>query len=217
MRNSLLDVVAAALRVLEAQGLEGCSMRRVAAELGVQPSALYHHVPDKQTLLALMADEIVAGVGHGLGLGFGAADAADAAEPAAPALPHASAAAEQICAEMRRAMLVVRDGADVVSTAAAFRLGASRVEEDLTGLVGRDGARTLLLYTFGQAQATQMHQYAAEHGALVSNMQGGCLGVGGAGDAAGDAREDHEASFARGLDIILAGLAATGASAGEGV
>ncbi|MHA3725276.1 TetR/AcrR family transcriptional regulator [Leucobacter sp. HY1910] len=213
MRNSLPDVVAAALRVLEAQGLEGCSMRRVAAELGVQPSALYHHVPDKQTLLALMADEIVAGVRLGLGLGFGAADAA---EPAAPALPHASVAAEQICAEMRRAMLVVRDGADVVATAAAFRLGASRVEEDLTGLVGRDGARTLLLYTFGQAQATQMHQYAAEHGALVSDMQGGYLGLGGAGDTAGDAREDHEASFARGLDIILAGLAATGASAGEG-
>lgn len=63
MRNSLVDVVAAALRVLGAQGLEGCSMRRVAAELGVQPSALYHHVPDKQTLLALMADDIVAGVG----------------------------------------------------------------------------------------------------------------------------------------------------------
>ncbi|MFC6236032.1 TetR/AcrR family transcriptional regulator, partial [Leucobacter soli] len=62
MRNSRADVVEAALRVLDAHGLENCSMRRVAAELGVQPSALYHHVPDKQTLLALMADEIVRGV-----------------------------------------------------------------------------------------------------------------------------------------------------------
>ena len=63
MRNTLADVVAAALRVLEAHGLESCSMRRVAAELDVQPSALYHHVANKQTLLALMADEIVRGVG----------------------------------------------------------------------------------------------------------------------------------------------------------
>ena len=62
MRNTLADVVAAGMRVLDAQGLEGCSMRRVAAELGVQPSALYHHVPDKQTLLALVAEARGAGV-----------------------------------------------------------------------------------------------------------------------------------------------------------
>ena len=62
MGHSRTDVVAAALRVLDSQGLEFCAMRRVAAALEVQPSALYHHVPDKQTLLALMADEIVRGV-----------------------------------------------------------------------------------------------------------------------------------------------------------
>ncbi|MBU3994968.1 MAG: TetR/AcrR family transcriptional regulator, partial [Actinobacteria bacterium] len=99
MGHSRTDVVAAALRVLDEQGLEFCSMRRVAAALDVQPSALYHHVPDKQTLLALMADELVSGV--------------DGSGPA------------QLCREPRRAMLAVRDGADVVATASAYRLGAS--------------------------------------------------------------------------------------------
>lgn len=182
MRNSLADVVAAALRVLAAQGLEGCSMRRVAAELDVQPSALYHHVPDKQTLLALMADEIVGGVGAERGSG-GAGGAED---------PRA------LCIELRDAMLAVRDGADVVATAAAFRLGASQVEDRLAALTGPDGARTLLLYTFGHAQSTQTHLQAAALGALVDP---------GASTVPSDPA-DLEASFERGLDIILAGLKA---------
>lgn len=145
-------------------------MRRVAASLEVQPSALYHHVPNKQTLLALMADEIVRDVGRG---------ASDARE---------------LCVELRNAMLAVRDGADVVATASAFRLGASGVERRLAELVGDDGARTLLLYTFGHTQSTQTHRQAAEFGALVDLEQTPI-----------SARE-LDASFERGLDIILAGL-----------
>ncbi|WP_053382984.1 TetR family transcriptional regulator [Leucobacter celer] len=177
MRNTLSDVVAAALRVLDAQGLEGCSMRRVAAALDVQPSALYHHVPNKQTLLALMADEIVRGVG------------ASARDPRA------------FCIELRDAMLAVRDGADVVATASAFRLGASQIEDRLAELAGVEGARTLLLYTFGHAQSTQTHVQAAALGALLAPAEPGAQG-----ETAGDPSADLDASFGRGLDIILAGL-----------
>ncbi|QBE48825.1 TetR family transcriptional regulator [Leucobacter triazinivorans] len=183
MRNSLSDVVAAALRVLDAQGLEGCSMRRVAAQLDVQPSALYHHVPDKQTLLALMADDIVRGVGE------------SAREP------------REFCVELRDAMLAVRDGADVVATAAAFRLGASQIEDRLAELAGPDGARTLLLYTFGHAQSTQTHVQAAALGALLAPARP-AISAAAPSTAAPDPAADLDASFGRGLDIILAGLAA---------
>ncbi|MGO1538955.1 MAG: TetR family transcriptional regulator [Leucobacter sp.] len=166
MRNSRDDVVAAALRVLEANGLEFCSMRRVAAELDVQPSALYHHVPNKQTLLALMADEIVRDV--------------------------RGDTAENLCLSLRGALLATRDGADVVATASAFRLGASTLEARLAELVGSDGARTLLLYTFGHAQASQMQAQASEVGAIEAGVLA--------------AAPDPEASFHRGLSIILAGL-----------
>lgn len=187
MRNSLADVVAAALRVLDSQGLEGCSMRRVAAELDVQPSALYHHVPNKQSLLALMADEIVRSVGAGGGAGT-------ERDP------------RRLCIALRDAMLAVHDGADVVATAAAFRLGHSRVEDRLAELVGRDGARTLLLYTFGHAQSTQTHRQAAAFGALVDGVSDAAVeGVAGGQDP--DPGADLEASYERGLDIILAGLA----------
>ncbi|MGW1467183.1 TetR/AcrR family transcriptional regulator [Streptomyces sp. NPDC002308] len=47
-------VVDAAFTVLDRTGLDGLSMRRVAAELGVSVSALYVHVSSKDDLLELM-------------------------------------------------------------------------------------------------------------------------------------------------------------------
>ncbi|WP_053387554.1 TetR family transcriptional regulator [Leucobacter japonicus] len=205
MRNTLADVVSTALEVLDDQGLEGCSMRRVAAALDVQPSALYHHVPNKQSLLALMADEIAGGV---LQVEAGAVLTRDGA-PVGPA-----DRARFICLALRGAMLDIRDGADVVATAAAFRLGDSAVEDRLAELIGADGARTILLFTFGHTQSTQTHRQAAALGALGSLVgradAGAANGAGsdrGAGDdAAADPALDLDASFERGLDIILAGL-----------
>ena len=53
------DVVTAALDILDRQGLPDLTMRRVASALDVQASALYWHFPNKQTLLAALADRIV--------------------------------------------------------------------------------------------------------------------------------------------------------------
>jgi len=49
-------IVAAAVRVANAEGLEAVSMNRVAAELGSSPMALYRHVASKDELLMLMFD-----------------------------------------------------------------------------------------------------------------------------------------------------------------
>ncbi|MGK4583932.1 TetR/AcrR family transcriptional regulator [Kitasatospora sp. HPMI-4] len=51
----------AALRVLEREGIGGLSMRKVAAELGVQAPSLYWHVRNKEELLDLLTDELMAG------------------------------------------------------------------------------------------------------------------------------------------------------------
>ncbi|MCR4489795.1 TetR family transcriptional regulator, partial [Micrococcus luteus] len=59
-RLTAQDVVDAAVGILQDFGMGDLSMRRVAAVLGVQASALYWHVPDKQSLLARVADRIVA-------------------------------------------------------------------------------------------------------------------------------------------------------------
>jgi AcrR family transcriptional regulator len=44
-------VIEAALRVLDAEGLEAVTMRRVAREVGVEAMSLYNHVDDKDDLL----------------------------------------------------------------------------------------------------------------------------------------------------------------------
>ncbi|WP_344447634.1 TetR/AcrR family transcriptional regulator, partial [Kitasatospora nipponensis] len=50
----------AALRVLEREGVNGLSMRKVAAELGVKAASLYWHVRNKEELLDLLTDELMA-------------------------------------------------------------------------------------------------------------------------------------------------------------
>ncbi|GAB6986345.1 hypothetical protein JCM10369A_28690 [Nocardioides pyridinolyticus] len=53
------DLLETALAILDAQGLPGITMRRLAAPLGVQQSALYCHLASKQLLLAAMAEKIL--------------------------------------------------------------------------------------------------------------------------------------------------------------
>lgn len=64
-RRAPIDVstiVDTAVGILDREGPAGLSMRALAAHLDVVPSALYWHVPDKQTLLALVADHALADV-----------------------------------------------------------------------------------------------------------------------------------------------------------
>jgi AcrR family transcriptional regulator len=53
-------IVDTALRLLDADGLDGVSMRRVADELGTGPASLYAHVANKEELLDLLLDRVLA-------------------------------------------------------------------------------------------------------------------------------------------------------------
>ena len=52
LRSALL---AAAIREIESVGVEHLSLRSLAAEVGVSPSAAYHHFADKDALIAAVA------------------------------------------------------------------------------------------------------------------------------------------------------------------
>ncbi|NKX91109.1 TetR/AcrR family transcriptional regulator [Nocardia coubleae] len=56
-RISRADIVAAAHGVIDTDGVEKLTMRRLATELGCTPMALYHHVRDKDALLRLLLDD----------------------------------------------------------------------------------------------------------------------------------------------------------------
>ncbi|MDQ8701070.1 TetR/AcrR family transcriptional regulator C-terminal domain-containing protein [Streptomyces sp. LHD-70] len=53
---SLGRIVRAAIGIADAEGLAACSMRAVAARLGVAPMSIYRHVPGKDELVLHMAD-----------------------------------------------------------------------------------------------------------------------------------------------------------------
>jgi len=53
-------IVAAALRILESEGYDALSMRRVAADLGTGAASLYAHVANKDELLKLCIDRVFA-------------------------------------------------------------------------------------------------------------------------------------------------------------
>ncbi|MEU7074492.1 TetR/AcrR family transcriptional regulator [Streptomyces narbonensis] len=54
------DIVAAAVRVADADGIDAVSMRRLAADIGCGTMSLYNYVPRKEDLYELMVDAVSA-------------------------------------------------------------------------------------------------------------------------------------------------------------
>jgi TetR/AcrR family tetracycline transcriptional repressor len=52
-------ITEAALRLIDDEGVEAVSMRRVAREVGVEAMSLYHHVRDKEDLLEAVAERVM--------------------------------------------------------------------------------------------------------------------------------------------------------------
>ncbi|MCW2799614.1 MAG: TetR family transcriptional regulator [Aeromicrobium sp.] len=182
MRYHRSDIVERAIGVLDMYGLPDLSMRRIAGELGLQPSALYHHFDNKQTLLAAVADELLA----------------RGTRPDRPDQPWD----ERVVAlsnELRDAMLSYRDGAELVATVHAFGLGAHAPVERLTAAIRSAGfdeefagsaAITIVYFVFGHVSDEQTHVQANSVGAI---------------DDAPLAARGSE-SFALGLALILDGV-----------
>lgn len=112
------DIVERAVDILDMYGLPDLSMRRIASELGLQPSALYHHFANKQALLAAVADELLE----------------RGRRPDAPVLPW-DARVIALSSELRDAMLAYRDGAELIVAVHAFGLGAASPAARLTAAI----------------------------------------------------------------------------------
>ncbi|MGE5334171.1 MAG: TetR/AcrR family transcriptional regulator [Nitrososphaerota archaeon] len=53
------QVLAEALRLIDEEGLEACSMRKLGARLGVEAMSLYNHVENKRALLDAVVESLV--------------------------------------------------------------------------------------------------------------------------------------------------------------
>ena len=117
------DIIEAAFAVLDEHGLDGLTTRRVTQRLGVAVGAIYWHVRDKQELLRLLADRIVANAGQALPAGCDREWDGQLVEAARG---------------MRRAMLAHRDGARLVAGYAPVGArSVAAVEAGLAALVAK--------------------------------------------------------------------------------
>ena len=100
-RTDRAAIVAAAIEVIDEHGLDGVSLRAIAARLGIRQPALYHHFASKAGLLDAVADEVL--------------DRWHTAR-----LPACGEHWDEFVARnahsMRRAMLSVRDGARLIAS-----------------------------------------------------------------------------------------------------
>jgi TetR/AcrR family transcriptional regulator, tetracycline repressor protein len=53
-------ILTVALQMVDEHGMKGLSMRRLAAELEVDPMAIYYHLPNKQAILAGLVERVFA-------------------------------------------------------------------------------------------------------------------------------------------------------------
>jgi AcrR family transcriptional regulator len=169
MRYRRADVVDRAIDVLDQVGLEALSMRRLAAELGVQPSALYHHFASKQALYAAVADEILA----------------RGRRPTEVVTWQAEL--RLVCVELRDIMLRHRDGATLVSMVRALGVGADepirRMAAALTWAgadaeLARVGAHTLFHFVFGHVADEQAQRRVAVPDSAVASPAVADFGIG---------------------------------------
>lgn len=94
-------IVAEAVALLDAEGLDGVTLRKLAARLGVQQPTLYWHLPNKAALITALAEAI-------LGQEFGES------APPAPEQPWQDWLAG-LAERLRHALLAHPDGARVLS------------------------------------------------------------------------------------------------------
>jgi AcrR family transcriptional regulator len=153
------DVVGAAIAILDEYGLGDLTMRRLATSLNVAAGALYWHFPNKQALLAAVADRILEPV-------------------SAPSEGAWDEQLTEIATTVRDALLAHRDAAEIVSAAFASRMTTSTVVALFTrslragGISEHDAelaATSLLYYVLGHTIDEQSRIQMDSSGALADS------------------------------------------------
>lgn len=151
-RHDRDSVARTALALLDEVGLADLSMRRIAARLDVQPSALYWHFSSKQELLAELADRITA------------------------VLPPRSTGVLTTARGIRDALFARRDGAELVLSTYALRPGSSPAKSALASALSDAGladseerAIAILHFVLGHSTLVQQRMHADSHGALLGD------------------------------------------------
>lgn len=203
-RFTISEIAAAALEIVDRDGLAGLSMRSLAAALGTGPMTLYNYVKDRDELSELVAEAVIAGVKVPESLGDWRADVQAIATAmwsrmrqhpnAVPlVLSRRTVSASSYLAADRLIEALSRAGLADLDLLAAFRavlgLVSGSAQAELAGPLasaGRDREQVTVAARIGRLAAAE-HQHIA---ALAQTSQ----------------QSSAVADFRRGLEILLAGV-----------
>ncbi|MHA6764206.1 TetR family transcriptional regulator [Streptacidiphilus sp. PAMC 29251] len=181
------QIVAAAVSILNEQGLDAVSMRSVSARLGVSPVPLYSRVGNKEALIEAIADQLLA----------------DLAPPGAEDEPW-TAYAPRWAAELRLRLRQMRDSRLIVAPRRQAYVEASR---PLVEAMRRDG-----LAADAAVRACRLVMWAtvgfvALEAGAEPPVGGARRGVRPGGDAGGVSAEDADTLFALHIRYLVEGIA----------
>ncbi|GLE58186.1 putative transcriptional regulator, TetR family protein [Mycobacteroides chelonae] len=185
------DLVRRATAILDDYGIADLTMRRLARELDIAPSALYWHFANKQQLLGAVADHVLAPL----------------AETDCRDVPWQQRI-EFLCAALRDALLSHKDGAELVSASFASgqtshmitvvnRLAEAAVTSGLGAVPAALAARSIVYYVLGYVADEQSRLQWDSAGAL---QDGQSLLTDGAG------LTDPTAQFGFGVRLLVDGI-----------
>ncbi|MBA8808415.1 TetR family transcriptional regulator [Promicromonospora sukumoe] len=195
-RRSRDDVAEMALRLLDEYGLPDLTMRHLATALGVQPSALYWHFPNKQALLAAVSELILAPMRE---------------TPADDLSVHE--AVRLVGSRLRECLLAYRDGSELVSSSLALGLVSSPVRAQLLEVTRRhevpDGqaevaAEAVMHFVVGATFHEQQRLAADQLGLLAEPVAPGPDGARAGSGADGGDFAEALTMIAHGLEVSIA-------------
>ncbi|MEZ0064440.1 AcrR family transcriptional regulator [Streptacidiphilus sp. MAP12-20] len=209
---SRASIVREAIVMLDADGIEALSMRKLGARLNAGATSLYRHVATKDELMELAVDEIVAeiAVPPAGGPDWRAAATEAAASFRATALRHpwlSSVLGQAGLAYLGPNLMSFSERLAALFTAAGFPEPGRAIDTLLSYVIGMSTTEAAWLTTVARSGETEAdfiarlmpaaQQAAAEHDHLAESYA----------SPPADPVEIRDSKFAYGLEVVLDGLA----------
>jgi AcrR family transcriptional regulator len=196
-------IVDTAITLVDAEGLDALTMRRLGAELGMDPMAVYHYLPNKAALLDAVVEAVMAEIDLGVD---------DPSRPAEERLVRAAQAYADVLVRHRNALplLLVRGPATPAALAPVevmvgiLRAGGVPPEQAVAGMHVLTAAVRGYAAIIANEMADPGGRDAESLVALASPERFPYLS-----EVAAQPRQDTQAAFDYGLTAIASGLLGT--------
>lgn len=209
-------ILEAALRLVDEEGMRALSMRRLGAELGVNPMSIYHHLPDKDGVISGLVGRVFSGM---------RVRYLDGSSWQEQVRAWAAAYRDLVRAHPNLVLEIVSDAAAVTEAAVLVNEPLYEALEEsglpLAGVVGAADTVVDFIHGFAIAEGVQPLGHSFDRRELLARLEeGSAAGLPATSRVFGaltpeEARYDFDRGFDSGLGILLKGVEASAVGIGS--